>query len=117
MGLELVSLHNHGNADKEYVLLRTTGKVDLHDYILFDNSYGENHKTSNIHRHMYWFPRIKLDAGWGICLYTREGIDLPRKDKNIYNLYWNSKSPIWNDDKDTANLIKTLLVDKKTMRK
>lgn len=116
MDLEIVSLHNHGNADKEYVLLRTTGKVNLHDYILFDNSYGENHKPSNIHRHMYWFPKITLDVNWQVYLFTKEGTNAARSESRICNLYWNSKSPIWNDDYDTAHLIETLLVDKKTMR-
>ena len=115
MSLEIVSLHNHGKADEEYVLLRTTSKVDLHDYILFDDTYNENHKPSNIHRHMYWFPKVPLDAGWEIYLYTREGTNMKRKNRNICNLFWNSKTPVWNNEKDTTYLLKVMLVDSKTM--
>jgi hypothetical protein len=111
MGLEIVSLHNHGDADQEYVKLRTTGKVNMHDYIVFDDSFDEDHHPSNIHRHMYWFPKALLDAGWEIYLYTREGSNGSRSGRKIYNFYWNSKRPIWNDEGDTAYLIKIDVVD------
>lgn len=75
----------------EYVRIKNTAKraVNLEGWKLIDE--GE--------KHSYTFPSFSLAAGAEVLLWTKAGED------DASNLYWGSRSAIWNNEGDTAQLI------------
>jgi large subunit ribosomal protein L20 len=78
------------DVEGEYVRLSNGGDsaIDLTGWTLND---GEA-------KHTYTFPAFTLEPGAEVQIWTREGKD------NKSNLYWGSKSAIWNNEGDTAVL-------------
>ncbi|NCC37636.1 MAG: lamin tail domain-containing protein, partial [Chloroflexia bacterium] len=78
------------DVDGEYVLLRNTAKVPmlLAGWKLSDG--GDKHTST--------FPSFTLNPGGEVKIWTKSG------KNNAGNLYWNSRTPIWNNTGDTATL-------------
>ncbi|WP_129116481.1 DUF4350 domain-containing protein [Halegenticoccus tardaugens] len=91
--LTIVEIHEDAegddwdNLDDEYVVFGNDGDsaLDLTDWQVRD----EAEKT-------YTFPAFVLDAGAEVTLYTGEGEDTQTE------LYWDSGSPVWNNEGDTV---------------
>jgi large subunit ribosomal protein L20 len=74
----------------EYVLIANNGASDLEltGFTLRDHA----------DKHTYTFPAFTLAAGASVQLWTKAGAD------DAANLYWGSRSAIWNNEGDTAVL-------------
>lgn len=121
MSLRIYSLKNHGNAGQEYICLDVLEDCNLGDYAIADSTYGEKGKVSNKWRHLYWFKNQAVKKNDFVVLYTRKGANTVRDFERgtekltvkVYDLFWNSDAPIWNDDIDCAALIRLSVVDSK----
>jgi large subunit ribosomal protein L20 len=78
------------DVDGEYVRISNASgsAVDLTGWSLRDND----------DKHVFTFPAFSLDAGAEVQLWTKAG------ENDAANLYWGSRSAIWNNDGDTAVL-------------
>jgi large subunit ribosomal protein L20 len=78
------------DVDGEYVRISNAsgGAIDLSGWTLRDSD----------DKHSYTFPSFTLAAGAEVQLWTKAG------DDDAANLYWGSRSAIWNNTGDTATL-------------
>jgi len=73
------------------------------EYVVFSNTCDfaislTGWTVKDVATHTYKFPEFTLAPNSIVTLHTGSGTDNPN------NLYWNSKSPIWNNDGDTLFL-------------
>ncbi len=107
MKLKISSIHGHGDASKEYVVLDVNEDCIASYYIIADTTYTSPGYISNKHRHVHRFVRADLKAGDVVILYTRVGSDEVKKHPDgsaTHYRFWNLKTPVWNDDGDGAIL-------------
>jgi large subunit ribosomal protein L20 len=78
------------DVDGEYVRISngSGATIDLTGWTLRDNGA----------KHVFTFPSFSLAAGAEVQIWTRAG------DSDAANLYWSSRSAIWNNEGDTAVL-------------
>jgi len=110
MDLKILSVHNHGKANEEYVLLEATADCDVGNYLLADSTYTSSGSVSNKLRHVFWFPDKKVKSGDLVSLRTgigKSGEVINNAGTKVHRFYWNLKTPVWNDDKDCAVLIES----------
>ena len=77
------------NLNGEFVILFNEGSttIDLEDWSIKDDA-----------THEYVFKAVELAAEGSVTLYSGSGSDIKTE------VYWNSKTPIWNNNGDTAYL-------------
>jgi hypothetical protein len=108
MKLEIVSIHNHGKAAQEFVMLKVLKDCKLGDHVLTDSTYLRENEISNRLRHMFWWPGTSpANAGDWVVVYTAEGKNGVRQTPQgtIRDFYWGLKNPVWNDAGDVAVLM------------
>lgn len=118
MSLEIYSLKNIGDADKEMISLKVLESCNLLGYAIVDNTFTSKGEQSNIHRHIFLFPSFQVEKGDYVQLYTADGKRESVKNKaktTTHKFYWNSDTAIWNDTGDTAHLISYKRLDKKSV--
>jgi hypothetical protein len=106
--VKLVSVHNHGDFDKEYVLLRVDEDTDVGRYVVADSTYTSDGKVSNKLRHTYWFPDKVVKKGDYVVLYTRSGTagtGTTNMGAPLHRFYWDLQTAVWNDTGDSAVLL------------
>jgi hypothetical protein len=74
---------------QEWVQLKNNGNAEA-------NMTGW--QLSDIANHVYTFPALVLDASSFMIVHTINGTD------NSTDVFWNRKSPVWNNDGDNATL-------------
>lgn len=107
MKAKIRSIHGHGTANEEYVIIDITDGCNAHDYMLADTTYTNENTISNKVRHTHWFVKAELKKGDVIILYTGSGTNSSTKNTNgstIYHRYWGLRTAVWNDDGDGAIL-------------
>ncbi|MCI4449759.1 hypothetical protein [Klebsiella variicola] len=121
MSLTISHVNEHGELDKEYIVLAATGTTNLWYYMISDSTYHGDGTTSNKHRHVFDFdelPAITLHSGDLVLLHTKKGkfsiTDL-QGDKKAYFVYWGLDETVWNKDGDEAVLIKVANKTKKSV--
>lgn len=121
MKLRIHSLKNQGDASKEYIALEAVEDCGLSNYAVVDTTFTAEGTVSNRWRHFHKFQPQALKAGDIVVLYTRKGQsetrnferhDLKRTVK-VYDRFWGSDSPLWNDGEECAALYFITLVDSK----
>ncbi|MBK0000289.1 hypothetical protein [Erwinia sp. S38] len=108
MKLKIRTIHGHGKASEEYVILDVIKECNADFYMILDTTFTNDGKISNKNRHSHWFLPADLKPGDVIVLFTKEGQSSTKKQDNgstIYFRYWGLKSAVWNDDGDGAVLI------------
>lgn len=107
MDIAVASVHGHGKADEEYVLLKVSVDCELSYYALIDTTY-DGEKITDKNRHVFWFPKKEVKAGDEIVLRTKVGKNSwsTATSGRRHTLYWNLKSAVWNDTGDAATLLK-----------
>lgn len=116
MNLEILSINEHGDATKEYVMLRANATIDLGHYAIVDTTFNKKGNVSNVMRHYYRFPLGHVvKKGEFISLWTCKGKNetglQTNKGNPLHRFYWGSSAAIWNDsDPDVGELlfVKTL---------
>ena len=107
MKMEIVSVHEKGNRNQEYVEMKVLEQCDLKYYILADTTYTSENSISNKLRHMYWFAAKEAAKGDYVFLYSGKGTNKSYKNKagtTTHVFYWGLDSAVWNDDGDGAIL-------------
>jgi len=108
MKLKIISIHNHGNYEKEYAYLKAVDDCDVGDFVLADTTYLTSGKVSNKLRHMFWFPDKEIEAGDAVTVWTQPGVNTTiRRDDGtkLHRFYWGLKTAVWNDAGDGAVLL------------
>ena len=107
MKIQIISVHNQGNYDKEHVLMRVYEDCDVGHYILADSTYTSENRVSNKLRHTFWIPDKKTKEGDLVSVWTKVGDDITTKTGSgdtIHRFFWNLKTSVWNDEGDCAVL-------------
>lgn len=107
MKLEVVSIHNHGNASQEYVTLRALDDANLIKYLITDTTFLGANAISNKLRHVHWFVFQQVKKGDFVRLYTSRGTNKSLANHagtTTYDVYWGLSSSVWNDTGDAAVL-------------
>ncbi|TSP09184.1 hypothetical protein [Cupriavidus campinensis] len=108
MKVKIISVHGHGDYDKEYVYLQALEDADIGHYVLADSTYNSNGTISNKVRHTYWFPDGIVKKGSYISLWTKPGknvVDTNSNGQTVHRYFWGLKEAVWNDDGDCAVLL------------
>jgi len=121
MSLKIHAVHNHGDAEQEYIFLEATSDIDLGNYAVVDRTFNKDGKLSNVHRHYFRFPNKSIKNGDFVSLRTSVGkyeLDKTNKGNPLHRFYWGSKAPIWNDaNTEQAELLKVSTVEYKNAPK
>lgn len=107
MNLKVVSIHNHGNASAEYVLLEATSDTNLKYYMIADTTYTSTGNISNKLRHTFWFGTHDIKQGELVVLRTGTGTNdtfTNTAGKVVHRFYWGLGSAVWNNTGDAAML-------------
>ncbi|MDV2904928.1 hypothetical protein R0H17_25230 [Phytobacter diazotrophicus] len=112
MDVRIVSVQEHGDLEKEHIVLAADAQTNLWNYILSDSTYHGDGSTSNKHRHVFDFDElsaITLNKGDLVLLYTKIGkfgIQKLQNGSKAYFIYWGLDETVWNKDGDEAVLVK-----------
>ncbi|MHB9331806.1 hypothetical protein ACP3S7_30405 [Phytobacter ursingii] len=119
MDIGIVNVKEHGELEREHIVLAAVAQANLWNYILLDTTYHDDGSTSNKHRHVFDFDElsaITLNKGDLVLLYTKNGNfsihELPNGTK-AYLIYWGLDETVWNKDGDEAVLVKVAERSKK----
>lgn len=107
MKVSIISIHEQGDFDKEYVLMRVREDCDIGHYILADSTYTDSNQVSNKIRHTYWFPDKQVKKGELVSLWTKPGRNTTGKTDDgskVHRFFWGLKRAVWNDHGDCAVL-------------
>ena len=105
MKIEIKSINNLGDYDKEYVTLTVKTDCDAGNFILADTTYASDGQVSSLLRHTFWLPDKAVKAGDFIRVYTKAGTSKSVKNTlktTTHKFYWGLKNAVWNDDGDCA---------------
>ncbi len=108
MKLKIISIHNHGDYDKEYVFLQAIEDCDIGHYAVADSTYTNAARVSNKLRHFHWFQDKAIKQGDYVSLRTGKGTDTVAKTDAgipIHRFYWGLEKAVWNDTGDCAVLL------------
>lgn len=119
MSLKIYNIQNHGDSEKEYVLLEATADVNIHKYMIADRTFKKDGELSNVHRHTFRFPSIDVKKDEYVVLHTRKGTPGTGKlntGEKTYRFFWGSDAPFWNDTNvEQAELLEVKTIDKVTL--
>lgn len=107
MKLKILSIHEQGDAAKEYVRLEVIEDCDLQYYGLADTTYTSKGTISNKLRHFFWFPEKDVKKGERVVLRTGTGTNgeyVIEGGKKVHRFFWGLQSAVWNDEGDAAVL-------------
>lgn len=107
MKVEIISVHNQGNYEEEYVLMRVLKDCDIGHYILADSTYTSEDKVSNKLRHTYWIPDKQVKEDDLISVWTKSGKNTTTTNasgETIHRFFWGLKTAVWNNKGDCAVL-------------
>lgn len=110
MKLKIISVHNQGDYDKEYVFLQALEDCDVGKYAVADSTYTTPDTVSNRLRHFHWFTNKHIKKGEYVSLWTGKGTDTVTKTDSgipIHRFYWGLATAVWNNTGDAAVLIET----------
>lgn len=108
MKMKIRSIHGHGKASEEYVILDVLEDCNLNHYLIADSTYTEDGYISNKARHSHWFVGKDAKKGDAVVLYTGVGDNKAVKNANgttVFHRFWGLRSAVWNDDGDGAVLL------------
>lgn len=107
---ELINV-TKSTAEAERIIFKVLIDGNLSNYLLLDNTYTEENKLSNIHRHCYVFPNVNVRRGDYVMLYTGEGSNgayTNNSKTTTHVFYWgfDNEVSIWNDYADKVYIIR-----------
>lgn len=100
MNLEIRSIVEKGDRQKERLTLRCTSDTDLGHYVLLQTSSRNGVVNTGVMRTM-WFPDKLIQKGDLVVIYTRAGTQSEKAlttGKTAHFFYWGHSTPIWTDD-------------------
>lgn len=115
MNIEIVSIKDVGNTDKERVILNVVKDADLGDYIIATSTSNSDKTISPLIKNVYWLPNKSVKAGDLVIVYTKKGKQgkIENKDGSIsYFCYWDLKETLSVNDNATVVLFETSWTNK-----
>lgn len=111
MDIQILKVKDAGNIEDERIIFKVDNDCNINWYLIFDNTFDEDGRLSNVWRHLYIFPNLNVKAGDFIWLYTKSGTNFCRSnDSNTttHLLYWGMQNTIWNsgNGQEVAHLVK-----------
>ena len=97
MRIEIQSVADKGNVQKERLVLKVRSSADIGDYILIQSGYNDGGVTIGTF-HTYWFPYKEVSHGDLVVLYTKSGKDSEKElsgGKKAHFFYWGIDAAIW----------------------
>ena len=97
MKIDIKSIADKGNFEKERLVLKVLADTDIGDYLVLQTGFNDNEVTIGTY-HTYWFPDKAVSAGDLVVLYTRAGKEnekLLNSGKSAHFFYWGLAKPIW----------------------
>ena len=107
MKLDIQSIAEKGNFEKERLVLKVKVDTDIGDYILIQAGFNGKDVTIATHQ-TYWFPYGAVSAGDLIILYTKSGkhsTEALTQGGTAHFYYWGLSKAIW----DTSERAPVLL--------
>lgn len=106
MKIEIQSVADKGNHEKERLVLKIIANTDIGDYLVIQAGFNNDEVTSSTHQ-TYWFPYKAVSTGDLVVLYTKPGkenVKELKQGRKAHFFYWGLGSAIWNS-KDRAPVI------------
>lgn len=98
MKIEIQSVADKGNNQKERLVLKVRSGSDIGEYLLIQTGYNDGGVTIGTF-YTYWFPYKSVSPGDLVVLYTKSGKD-SEKDlsggRKAHFFYWGIDNAIWN---------------------
>ena len=108
MELEIRKIRNAGT-EEEYLILRVNADCNSGNFLVFDETYGDDDVALNKLRHLYIFTAHQLNEGDFIWLYThKEGEYATHHNTSnttTHKFYWGLANSIWNHDGDKVYVV------------
>jgi len=107
MKLQLMQILDRGVPLKERLWIKVLASTDLNYYLVFDSEHLSPVGISTDPKHIFWFPKVRVNPGDNIILMTAPGVNSTKVSLGITNryFYWGLKNTIWDDRKSCAVLI------------
>lgn len=105
MNVKIKYIRNPGDLKKERLVLKILRDDDIGYYLVLDTTFTSDGSISNLVRHPYWFPDKKVKTGDIVVLYTKDGRETEKKNKDgssSHFFYRGMDSTVWNQDGDCA---------------
>ena len=100
MNLQLVTIGDKGQSNKERVHVTALADINLAYYVAFASRWAPDNTIYRVPTHAFWFPSVIAKSGDHIVLYTCAGKDTsePRPDgKTNHFFYWGLPTVLFND--------------------
>jgi hypothetical protein len=87
--LKITNLYGNGDLQTEFIKIQMVGSGEL---------WLTNWQIKDDKKHVYTFPRLQLNNGGTVNIYTKNGVD------SVTDLYWGLKEPLWSSG-DTITIL------------
>ena len=107
MRIEIKSIAEKGNVEKERLVLKVKTDTDIGDYILIQAGFDDGEVMIDTYQ-AYWFPYKAVSEGDLIVLYTRSGKQNTREldqGGTVHFYYWGLSEAIWDTSERTPVLL------------
>ena len=97
--------------DAERIVIEIMEDCNMDQFLVFDTTYDNNGRVSNLHRHVFLFKSLQVKKGDFVSLFTRTKGDndeesfTNKRETKTYQLFWGLDQQIWNRDSDIAYLL------------
>ena len=108
MNVKIKYIRNPGDLNKERLVLKVLRDDDIGYYLVLDTTSNDDGSISNLVRHPYWFPDKKVKSGDMVVLYTKNGKESKKANKNgstSHFFYRGMDKTVWNKNDDCAVII------------
>ena len=98
MKIDIQSIADKGNLEKERLILKVITDTNIGDYLVLQTGFNNDEVTIATFQ-SYWFPYKPVSAGDIVVIYTRSGKENEKELKEgrkAYFFYWGINSAIWN---------------------
>jgi hypothetical protein len=106
MKLEIQSVADKGNHEKERLVLKVRADTDIGDYVVIQAGFANGGVTIGTYQ-TYWFPYKAVSAGDLVVIYTKSGKENEKnlkQGRRAHFFYWGIGTAIWNR-KDRAPVV------------
>ena len=110
MKIRFFERYNKGAKD-EYLGFKVEEDCNIHQYLIYDTTFGKDGELSNLLPHMYRFPSQVVNKGAYVYLYihdigNRKAVDTISRKENVFRFSWglDSEVSVFNKEKDFLHI-------------
>lgn len=116
MNIEILSVKDAGNKEKERVVLNVVKDADLGDFIIATSVATSDDTISPNLKNIYWLPNKSVKAGDLVVVYTKKGKQRKIENKDgstSYFCYWDLADSLASNDAATVVLFEATWTNKR----